>query len=90
VTRVLIDTNIISAFMKGNPAVMEAVSHYVKRHKRLSLSIITYYELLRGLKALGSEKRIAAFQAFMAQCEIIPLALPSIPVTQYRLAPSQH
>lgn len=77
-TKWLVDTNIISAFMKGNPAVMEAVSHYVKRHKRLSLSIITYYELLRGLKALGSDKKIITFQAFMAQCEIITLTQPII------------
>jgi tRNA(fMet)-specific endonuclease VapC len=63
---------------EGQSGSMEAVSHYVKRHKRLSLSIITYYELLRGLKALGNDKKITAFQAFMAQCEIIPLTQPII------------
>lgn len=64
--------------MKGNSAAMDSVSQYVKRHKHISLSIITYYELLRGLKAIGSDKKIAAFQAFMAQCEIIPLTQPII------------
>jgi len=78
VTKALLDTNIISAFMKGNSAAMDSVSQYVKRHKHISLSIITYYELLRGLKAIGSDKKIAAFQAFMAQCEIIPLTQPTI------------
>ncbi|MBI2355373.1 MAG: type II toxin-antitoxin system VapC family toxin [Deltaproteobacteria bacterium] len=77
-TKALLDTNIISAFMKGNPAVMDSVSQYVKRHKHISLSIITHYELLRGLKAIGIDKKIAAFQAFMAQCEIIPLTQPII------------
>ncbi len=64
--------------MKGNSAAMDSVSQYVKRHKHISLSIITYYELLRGLKAIGSDKKIAAFQAFMAQCEIISLTQPII------------
>jgi len=80
VTKALLDTNIISAFMKGNPEVMDSVSHYVKRHKQLSLSIITYYELLRGLKAIGSDKRIVALQMFMGQCEIIPLTLPIVEI----------
>lgn len=73
-SRVLLDTNIISAFFKGNPAVVEAVTDYVKRHKRLSYSIITHDELLRGFMALGSDKKLAAYRAFSAQCEMLPLS----------------
>jgi tRNA(fMet)-specific endonuclease VapC len=80
VTKALLDTNIISAFMKGNPKVIDSLSHYIKRHQQLSLSIITHYELLRGLKAIGNDKRIAALQAFMGQCEIIPLTQPIIEI----------
>ena len=73
-SRALLDTNIISAFFKGNPAVVDAVIDYVKRHKRLSYSIITHYELLRGFMALGSDKKLAAYRAFSAQCDILPLS----------------
>ena len=79
-TKALLDTNIISAFMKGNPSVVDSFSQYIKRHKQLSLSIITYYELLRGLKAVGSDKRVFSLQAFMAQCEVIPLTQPIIEI----------
>ena len=79
-TKALLDTNIISAFMKGNPAVVDSFSQYIKRHKQLSLSIITYYELLRGLKAVGSDKRVVSLQVFMGQCEIILLTQPIIEI----------
>ena len=79
-TKALLDTNIISAFMKGNPAVVDSFSQYIKRHKHLSFSIITYYELLRGLKAVGSDKRVVSLQVFMGQCEIILLTQPIIEI----------
>ena len=79
-TKALLDTNIISAFMKGNPAVVDSFSQYIKRHKQLSLSIITHYELLRGLKAVGSDKKVVSLQAFMGQCEIILLTQPIIEI----------
>lgn len=40
----LLDTNILTAYLKANSQVVAG---------RPSLSIITYYELLRGLKELG-------------------------------------
>ena len=73
-SKVLLDTNIISAFFKGNAAVIQAASSYAKRHKCLTYSIITHYELLRGFKALGSDKKLAAYRSFASQCEILPLS----------------
>ena len=52
----LLDTNIVTAFLKGNPTVVERVEQYVNEYESLTISIISYYEILRGLKALGSKK----------------------------------
>jgi len=52
--KVLIDTNIISAFMRGDTAVIHKTETYLRFHRTLSVSVITYYELIRGLKALSN------------------------------------
>lgn len=57
----LIDTNIVSAFMRGNPQVIRKTEEYLQEHDTLTISIITYYEIMRGIKALSSETKIKAF-----------------------------
>lgn len=64
------DTNIITAFLKGNPTVVNQVKQYINEYGSISLSIISYYEILRGLKALGSKKKLQAFDRFINDCEV--------------------
>ncbi|RLG29142.1 hypothetical protein DRN97_12390 [Methanosarcinales archaeon] len=45
----LLDTSILIAFLKGEEDVVAKVEEYLEEFDRLSLSIITYYEILRGL-----------------------------------------
>lgn len=66
----LIDTNIVSAFMRGNPQVIRKTEEYLEKHDTLTISIITYYEILRGMKVLSNETKIKAFQEFMSSCNI--------------------
>lgn len=68
--KALLDTNIITAFLKGNAAVVERVAQYINVHERLTVSIISYYEILRGLKALGSKKKLQVFEKFVNDCEV--------------------
>jgi len=58
----LLDTNILTAFLKGQADVVARMERYLDEIGRPSISIITYYELLRGLKELGSPRRLAAFE----------------------------
>ena len=46
----LIDTDILSLFLRGHAAVVHRVEQYLKAHSKLNLSIITYYEIVNGLK----------------------------------------
>ncbi len=48
--RVLLDTDILSAIMRKNPVVVSKSRSYLAEHKKLTLSVITRYEILRGLK----------------------------------------
>jgi len=71
--KALIDTNIISAFMRGDTAVIHKTEKYLRFHRTLSVSVITYYELIRGLKALSNNNKLNAFKKFMSSCEILDL-----------------
>ena len=57
----LIDTDIFSFMLKKDKIVLENIQKYLKDFKRLNISIITYYEVLSGLKyasAINAQKTI--------------------------------
>jgi tRNA(fMet)-specific endonuclease VapC len=66
----VIDTNIISAFMRGNHQVILKIEEYLEEYDTLTISVITYYEIMRGIKALASESKVKAFHEFMSACNI--------------------
>lgn len=70
---VLLDTDILSAIMRKNPMVLPKARAYLVEHGRFTLSIITRYEILRGLKAKDANRQIAAFEVFCHQNSILPL-----------------
>ncbi len=47
---VLIDTDILSLFFRGHPQVVTHFQSYTSVYPKINLSIITYYEILSGLK----------------------------------------
>ena len=49
--KALLDTDILSALMRGNPAVSTRARGYLDEHAAFAFSITTRYEILRGLKA---------------------------------------
>ena len=69
----LLDTSILIAFLRGESRVVNRVEEYLKKFDRLSLSIITYYEILRGLKYLGNKRKLKEFEELMDKCEIVLL-----------------
>jgi tRNA(fMet)-specific endonuclease VapC len=69
----LVDTDILSAIMKGNPLAVARGGEYLADHGSLALSIITRYEILRGLKAKGATAQVKAFDQLCANCRILPL-----------------
>ncbi len=71
--QVLLDTDILSLLMRQDPVVAGKAQDYLAEHQRFTLSIITRYEVLRGLKSKGAAKREGAFDQFCAGSEVLPL-----------------
>ncbi len=69
----LIDTDILSYFFKGIPSVIAHFDEYNRRYGTINLSIITYYEILSGLKHRDAHRKLDTFLAFAAQNTVLPL-----------------
>jgi predicted nucleic acid-binding protein len=72
----LLDTDILSEFLRGNPRVIEKVTEHVIEYGFVSLSIITYYEILNGLLYKDAKKQLVKFEEFVGLNKVIPLTLP--------------
>lgn len=70
---VVVDTDILSALMRGNPLVVANAKLYLAQYGRLSFSLITRYEVLRGLKVKDAKKQVAAFEEFCTNNTILSL-----------------
>jgi len=69
----LLDTNILIAFLRGEKNVVTKIEEYLEEFERLTLSIITYYEIHRGLTYLGNKSKLIDFEGLMDKSEIVGL-----------------
>jgi tRNA(fMet)-specific endonuclease VapC len=69
----LVDTDVLSAIMRRSQAATEKAAAYLSVHSLFSFSIITRYEILRGLKAKNATKQIAAFERLCVSSNVIAL-----------------
>jgi len=72
----MLDTDILSEFLRGDPKVIEKVADHLKEYGFVSLSIITYYEILNGLLYKDAKKQLQKFEDFIQLNKVIPLTLP--------------
>ena len=63
----VLDTNIISFYLKGNEVVANNIIHALANGDNILVAPIAYYEIKRGLIAVGSLKRLKVFDNF---CEL--------------------
>lgn len=71
----LLDTDTLSEILKKkNPQVLQRAGDYLARHQRFSISAMTRYEILRGLKDINALKRIEDFEAFCQRAEVFPVS----------------
>lgn len=71
----LLDTNIISYYLKGIENLKEKITTNIDS---LCISIISYYEIISGLQSIDANKRINEFEKFCKLIEIINLDKASI------------
>ncbi|MEM6521503.1 MAG: type II toxin-antitoxin system VapC family toxin [Cyanobacteria bacterium P01_C01_bin.70] len=77
-TPLLIDTDILSAIIRRNPIVTPKAEAYLRNHQQFTFSIITQYEIIRGLKAKNATKQLATFMRFCSANVILSLTNEAI------------
>lgn len=71
----LIDTDIISEFLRGTAKVVDKADDYLKEYEAINFSIITYYEILNGLLYKDARKQLKKFTDFAELNKILPLTI---------------
>ena len=74
----ILDTDILSAIMRRQSAVIPTARAYLREHHQFHFSIITQYEILRGLKAKDATRQTATFENFCSRNIILPLSEETI------------
>lgn len=72
--KAILDTDILSAIMRQERLAIESAQAYLDQHSQLSISIITRYEILRGLQAKLAKSQIEVFQQLCVSLEILPIS----------------
>ena len=71
----LVDTDILSEFLRGTPKVVENAEKYLQSYDAINFSIITYYEILNGLLYKDTKKQLKKFTEFADLNKILPLTI---------------
>lgn len=69
----LVDTNILSLFFRNQALVVEKFDTYIKEYGKINISIITYYEIVSGLKHRDAQKQLTFFLEFISYNTVLPL-----------------
>ena len=71
--RVLIDTDILSYYFKGDEIVVKNFEKYLQVYDLLEISLLTYYEITSGLLAKNALKQLSIFDDFVVGNIVIPV-----------------
>lgn len=74
----LVDTDILSYFFKGIPSVVAHFDKYSRQYGTINFSILTYYEILSGLKHRDAHRKLDTFLAFAAKNTVLPLTQEAV------------
>lgn len=69
----LLDTDVLSAIMRQHPQATARARRYLLDHRRFTISIITRYEVLRGLLTRQAVRQQHAFEQLCAASEVLPI-----------------
>ena len=79
--RALIDTDILTYFLKGDPDVVKNLKNYLDYYDVLEINLITYYEILSGLLAKDAYRQLSVFEDFVSENIILPLTEKSAKIS---------
>ena len=71
--RALLDTDTVSYYLKNYPLVVDKVNAYLQEYGFISISLITYYEVMNGLLYKDAHRQLEQFNEFVNLNEVVPL-----------------
>lgn len=74
----LIDTDIISFFLRHQENVRSNFEKYLKEYTIINISILTYYEIISGLKYKDAQKQLNSFLRLASFSTVLPLTEDSV------------
>lgn len=74
----LLDTDILSALMRREVTAQKNAREYLTFYPQLSISLITRYEVVRGLKAKNADAQLKRFDILCDSLQVLPLSEPII------------
>jgi len=74
IQQVLVDTDILSAVMRKHAKATERARSYLELHRNLTFSVITRYEILRGLMVKGATAQLTSFDQLCAVSRVLPIS----------------
>ena len=80
-TEAIVDTDILSFYFKGDERVVARFSEYLKEFDQINISIVTYYEIIAGLKFKKAERQLYDFDVFINDNSIINISEESAKIS---------
>jgi len=71
--KAVLDTDTLSAIMRQHSLALSQSRAYLSSHSQITISIITKFEILRGLRAKKAVSQTSAFHAMCESLEVLPL-----------------
>ena len=74
----LVDTNILSMFFRNHPVVKANLRSYLSAYHSINLCILTYFEIISGLKHRNAQHQLDMFIAFVKKNTLLHLTEQSV------------
>ena len=73
----LVDTDILSYYLRQDAEVIQAAASYLSNFKRLNISVVTYYEIVSGLKFKRAQKQLESFEDLVKDINVLKVTTRS-------------
>ncbi len=79
--KALLDTDILSMFFRNNEKIRENFRRYLEEYDEIAISILTYYEIVSGLKHRDAKTQLDTFLEFASHNLIYNLSQKSTEIS---------
>jgi predicted nucleic acid-binding protein len=73
VRRAILDTDTLSYYLENRPEVVSRAAAYLRQFDKLDFSVVTFYEVRRGLLHAGAVRKLERFEQFANRSNVWPL-----------------